>query len=211
MHFLVSLQGLEGLKVWKLPFVHHSTISPIPGTCQLLRFGRSFYMFFISAVYRGIKNGPTPFFSIFIYLFDFFYGNFPLLYVRKLCTAPPPQRQFGGPVRYISSHCYYYWTQPKRCEFTGKSTVCVRAFLNHNNFPSYSIKFLSPNFLCTAYARDVLHNFKSKNAKAPYRGRGGGGGTPPSHTTSPPLGSLRDLGLGRFAPSQYFVLSFLIF
>ena len=45
---------------------------------------------------------------------------------------------------------------------------------------------------CTVCIR--LHHFKLKSAKAPYH---------PSHTLPPPPHSLRSLGLGRYAPSQY--------
>ena len=58
-----------------------------------------------------------------------------------------------------------------------------------HSFQTFRPYFLSRYTVCTR-----LHNFKSKNAKAPYRGSGD---TPLPH---PPPRSLRSLGLGRFTP-----------
>ena len=74
-------------------------------TCQLLRFGRSFSVF---QVFKRLKNGPLRFsdyyfFFFFFYLFIFFFIFMFVNYVQR------HERQFGGPVRYISSHHYYYY------------------------------------------------------------------------------------------------------
>ena len=66
-------------------------------------------------------------------------------------------------------------------------TMCW-AFLNHNNFPSYSIKFLSQNFLCR-YAPDCTIS-SPKMQKLPTVG---GGDTPLPHP--PPLGRFATSGL----------------
>ena len=88
------------------------------------------------------------------------------------------ERQFGGPVRYISSHIIII-KRIQNARIPGKMTMCW-AFLNHNNFPSYSIKFLSQNFLCR-YAPDCTIS-SPKMQKLPTVG----GGNPPSHTLPPP-------------------------
>ena len=77
-------------------------------------------------------------------------------------------------------------------EFMKKNTL-FRLVESWHAYPYSTCRQVKISFL----GMPRLHIFKSKNEKAPYRGKGD---TPLPHP--PPAWSLRSLGLGRFAPSQ---------
>ena len=103
--------------------------------------------------------------------------NFFCWYIWGTCPPPPPPPIPKSWLRYSLA----YWWGACPLKKKKKKINSIQAY-PYSTCRQVEISFL----VCPR-----LHIFKSKNEKAPCRGRGGGR-TPPSHTLPP---------LGRYAPS----------